>query len=455
MNTLRKVLGGSTLSAILALAGSVISPPAQAVIGTLDRVPAATLLLPYFEDDLTDPNGTQTRFTLVNASDSQQLAHVTLWTDMGVPTLDFDLYLGGFDSVEVDLRLLFTKGILPQTTPGFPHGPDSHSHTAVSSCSATATYAGFPAPDTLTPLQIAHLNVVHRGAHTAVFGNMCAAANHGDLVARGYITIDAVNTCSSKFPTDSGYFGGAGTGVASDKNTLFGTYTIIDRGSNVSTASPLVSIEASSTDPLTTTAGNYTFYASMVNASAIDNREPLGTVWQARYLDGGIFDGSELVVWRDPAFIHAPFTCGTTPADFPRMQTEITSFDEQEHYFILNSIDYYPNPQPPPIVPFALLAQRTPVAVMSPFNFGFIHLNLNTPVPGEVVSPLGLVQSYVAVRQQASGKFGAALPATYLWGPQYQVAGAGQTPTTGGPFACPTPGTVYPACYDRPTYINQ
>lgn len=447
MNTLRRGLGGSALGAMLALAGSVISQPAQAVIGALDRVPAATLLLPYFEDDLADPNGQQTRFTLVNASDSQQLAHVTLWTDMGVPTLDFDLYLGGFDSVEVDLRLLFAKGVLPQTTPGFPHGPDSHSHTPVASCAATATYAGFPTPDTLTALQVAHLNLVHRGAHTAVFGNMCAAANHGDLVARGYITIDAVNTCSSKFPTDSGYFVNGGLlGVASDKNVLFGTYTIIDRGSNVSTASPLVAIEASASDPLTTTAGNYTFYASYVSGSASDNREPLGTVWQARYLDGGIFDGSDLIVWRDPAFAHAAFACGTTPADFPRSQFQIAAFDEEENVTFFKT-DNYPNPIPN--TPLALLAQRVPTAVLSPYNFGFLHLNLNTDVVGNNASLVGLLQSYVAVRQQASGQFGAALPATYLWGPQHQP---------GGPFDCPPssgfPPTVYPACNDRPTHIG-
>src|SRR5512135_2999643 len=106
MNTLRKTLGGSMLSAMLALAGSVTSRPAQAVLGTLDQVPAATLLLPYFEDDLVDPNGPQTRFTVVNASDTQQMTHVTLWTDMGVPTFAFDLFVGGRDSVEVDLRLL-------------------------------------------------------------------------------------------------------------------------------------------------------------------------------------------------------------------------------------------------------------------------------------------------------------------------------------------------------------
>jgi hypothetical protein len=392
----------------------LISPPAQAVIGTRDRVPAATLLLPYFEDDLADPNGQQTRFTLVNASDTPQLAHATLWTDMGVPTLDFDLYLGGFDSVEVDLRLLFAKGVLPQTSPGsFPHGPDSHSHTAVAGCAATATYAGFPTPDTLTALQVAHLGVVHRGAHTPVFGNMCAGANHHDLVARGYITIDAVNTCSSKFPTDSGYFGGAGTGVASDKNVLFGTYTIIDRGSNVSTASPLVSIEASPSDPGTTVAGTYTFYAGYVNATAIDNRETLGSsAWHARTLNVGFFDpGTDLVVWRDPGFAHAPFVCGTLPADFPRQQTGIAAFDEQEQATVLNSVNSYPNPPPPPVLPVPLITQRVPASSMSPYDAGVIVLNLNLTLTGMPAAIRGKLKSYIGVRHQLNGVFGAELPA--------------------------------------------
>jgi hypothetical protein len=45
------------------------------------------------------------------------LAHVTLWTDWGIPTFTFDVYLEGRDSVEVDLRLLF-RGIVPQSGPG-------------------------------------------------------------------------------------------------------------------------------------------------------------------------------------------------------------------------------------------------------------------------------------------------------------------------------------------------
>jgi hypothetical protein len=412
MNTLRKTLGGSMLSAMLALAGSVTSRPAQAVLGTLDQVPAATLLLPYFEDDLVDPNGPQTRFTVVNASDTQQMTHVTLWTDMGVPTFAFDLFVGGRDSVEVDLRLLFMKGILPQTSPSFTAGPDSIAHTPVSSCSATATYPGFPEPDAVTSLQLYHLGVAHRGAHTPVFGNMCAGANHHDLVARGYITIDAANTCTSKFPQDSGYFGGAGTGIASDNNVLFGTYTIIDRGNNVSTASPLVSIEADAADPSTTTAGTYTFYAGYVNASAIDNRESLGSsVWHARTLNVGFFDpGSDLVVWRDPGFPHSAFVCGTIPADFPRQETGIVAFDEQEHPTIYNPGPIYPNLSPPPIYPVPLLAQRVPASSMSPYDSGVVLLNLNVSVPGMPAAIQGRSKSYVGVRHQLNGVFGAELP---------------------------------------------
>ena len=93
--------------------------PASAVIGTIDYVPAATLLLPYFEVDLNDPNGPQTSFTVVNTGAAPTTVKVTLWTDYAVPSFHFDLYLGGRDTVEVDLGLLLTKGILPQTGSNF------------------------------------------------------------------------------------------------------------------------------------------------------------------------------------------------------------------------------------------------------------------------------------------------------------------------------------------------
>ena len=409
-------LRGGILACAFAGVMALMSTPAHAVIGSLDRVPAATLLLPYFETDLGDPNGKQTRFTVVNTDAAQQMAHVTLWTDMGVPTFAFDLYIGGRDSVAVDLRLLFAQGIVPQTSPdNFPAGPDSSAHSSVNSCSATTTYAGFPTPDVLTPDQITHLQAAHSGMASPTFGGQCSAANHGDQqIMRGYITIDAANTCAAMFPTDSGYFAAGGTGVANDSNVLFGTYTTIERGNNVTAASPLVAIEASATDTSTTTAGSYTFYAGYVNADASDNRESLGTVWQARTLDVSFFDpGTDLVVWRDPGFSHGPFTCNTTPADFPRGQTGIVGFDEQEHATILNNVHDYPNPPPPTIFPVPLIAQRVPASSMSPYQSGFVLLNLNVDLTGMGMphTVQGGLQSYVGVRHQFNGVFGAELPA--------------------------------------------
>ena len=78
--------------------------------------PAATLLVPYFEVDLNDPDGATTLFSVNNASAKPALARMVLWTDWGVPTLAFDIYLTGYDVQTLNLRDLFT-GTLPRTGP--------------------------------------------------------------------------------------------------------------------------------------------------------------------------------------------------------------------------------------------------------------------------------------------------------------------------------------------------
>jgi len=53
----------------LVLVGALaLAAPMSAVICTIDAVPAATLLLPYFEVDLNNPNGLTTLFSVNNAS---------------------------------------------------------------------------------------------------------------------------------------------------------------------------------------------------------------------------------------------------------------------------------------------------------------------------------------------------------------------------------------------------
>src|SRR5688500_13957587 len=99
----------------LALSGILgLSASARSEIGTIDDVPAATLLLPYFEVDLDDPNGVNTLFSINNASATATVAHVTVWSDLSVPVLDFDVYLTGFDVQTISLRNVL-NGILPVT----------------------------------------------------------------------------------------------------------------------------------------------------------------------------------------------------------------------------------------------------------------------------------------------------------------------------------------------------
>src|SRR4051795_13302792 len=63
----------------------------------LANQPAATLLIPYFEADLSDPSGQNTLISVNNASSKSALARVVLWTDWGIPTLAFDIFLTGYD----------------------------------------------------------------------------------------------------------------------------------------------------------------------------------------------------------------------------------------------------------------------------------------------------------------------------------------------------------------------
>jgi len=339
MRTLRRVVW------VWALASCAASLPAFAEIGTIDEVPAATLLLPYFEVDLANPDGPNTLFSINNASAGAALAHVTLWTDESIPTLDFDVYLTGYDVQTINLRDVF-DGNLPRTADALSDPGDAISPKG--SLSADINFAGstgpcaqpYPVGGALNATLIDHIRKSHTGRLSALYGG-CSGANYGDNVARGYVTVDLVVSCNLSFPSDAGYF----TTLADNHNILWGDFFLITPGAGQAMGHPLVHIEACSTPsvgngagfcPFSFAAGAYTFYGRYNSVAGQDQREPLAAEFFTRFVDGGPFaGGTDLIVWRDsktrPVGGNGTHSCSTNPSWFPLNQDKVIAFDEQEN----------------------------------------------------------------------------------------------------------------------------
>jgi hypothetical protein len=296
-------------------------------------VPAATLLIPYFEVDLDRPfDGATTLFSVSNVDAAPALAKVTLWTDWAVPSLSFEVYLTGFDVQTYNLQDLLIFGNLPQTgSDTSPVGELSEPNAAFPDCNAASV-----GPQQLDETFVAELQALHTGEPTPLTGK-CGGYPYGDSLARGYITIDVVNRCSSLNPSDAGYFAAGGTGVASDRNVLTGDYVYIDLSQASAQSEMAVHVEAF---PGHFAPGDYTFYRRYVDGTAADDREPLGTFYSTRFLVGGAFSGgTTLAVWRDTDSANTePIECARrfdgeipSPAPFPILGATLTAFDEEEN----------------------------------------------------------------------------------------------------------------------------
>ncbi len=400
------------------LAATVVAPDlARAEACKVDSPPAATLLLPYFEVDLSRADGVTTMFSIGNATSSATLAHVTLWTDLGVPTLTFDVYLTGWDIETLNVRDLF-NGSLPRTASDGQDPTDTLSPQGqysqdiqFASCQNILPHSAIPANF------LAHLRAAHTGGSSAIL-NGCSGRALGDNRARGYVTIDAVNQCSWSFPSDPGYFGPGG--IASSANVLFGDFFLVDSPQNAARGDELVRLEAF---PGRFRPNDATFYGRFkhggsTNYQAVDDREPLPTAWATRYLQGGVFDGgSSFVVWRDPGVQTAAFPC-SSPLETSAFE-DLQVFDEEEDVELPLSC---PILCPPNIrrVNFPAVAQRVgieDVAIDSGFSGGlpitfpfgwmrmdFFHFN-------------GLVdraQAWVGAELEAAGRFSLGTVATPL-----------------------------------------
>ena len=415
---------------------------AAAEICTVDDVPAATLLLPYFEVDLGSANGANTLFSINNASATAVLAHVTMWTDMSIPTLDFDVYLTGYDVQTISLRDIF-NGNLPVTASAGQDPGDHISPKGVlsqdinfASCTGKLPFTNPALNSTL----LSHIRAAHTGGPSAVFSGRCSGFAYGDNIARGYITVDTVNQCNLLFPNSRGYF----TGVATFQNVLWGDYFYVNEAQSFADGETLVHIEACNPPNSPSlysgyvgngagncpfAPGDYTFYSRYVAAAGTDQREPLATTFAARFLNGGSFSGgTNLIVWRDSktdgTAANGPFVCAAGgPAWYPLNQAAIVAFDEQEHPTTI-CIAGSDNVSPPlgqiqtcfPLETQSVSLQ--PGATTNPgdnptppYTFGWMYMNLNTSTGG-TNDPTA--QAWVYTRLEANGRFSVGFSAVQL-----------------------------------------
>jgi hypothetical protein len=409
-----------TLTALTGLVTAAAPALAQQPVPTVADQPAATLLLPYFEVDLANPAGANTYFTVNNASATATLAHVTVWSAMHVPVYTFDVYLTGYDVQAINVRDVI-NGRLPQTASVgqdlvpddviSPQGPLSQDIN-FASCNAVLPAAAVP------QATIDHIRASLTGQQSPVTGQ-CATKPDGTRIARGYITVDTVNSCNNLSPADGvGYFGV----YATNQNNLWGDYTYTNHLGGVESgdASPLVHITANATDPQTSTPGEYTFYGRFVNWTAIDNREPLATQFMTRFINQPASGQTTLTVWRDAKVNQGYFSCAATPAWYPLTQEGFGFFDEQEEPEIVDNTPPFP-PQPPAaqLLPFGSGAQRVQVGgtlLPTTYTSGILWLNLNTVPLGSSLPPEdpAAAQAFVSVHLKGTGRYSTGWQATML-----------------------------------------
>lgn len=400
--------------------------PASAEMCTVDVVPAASLLLPYFEVDWIQPSGEgkTTLFSVNNASPEPALVHIIVWTNWGAPVIDIDFFLTGYDVVVFNLWNVF-NGVVPLTA-----DEQSDPTDTISPAGRPEWDGSFPNCDLFFPFLVnpvitgtaldrltnggSGLPVTSLGG--ACLGEPCAAD------ACGYLTVDNVSACSLILdPSTAGYFVNGGLGIARNVNQLWGDYFVLDASNGFMTTQPLIHIEADPAFNATSAPSNYTFYGRFTqSAGGSDNREPLGTAWGVRYLNAGAFTGgTDFVVWRDPTTSHAGgsgFTCGVGPDWKPLSQTQVLCFDEAETAIEICL------PDDPACFPLATQKLRSGgVELNVPFDFGWCHLDLNIPddtISDDVdfpASPPGdVAQSWVGAVHSALGLYAGGLQAVEL-----------------------------------------
>lgn len=367
--------------------------------------PAATLLLPYFEVDIT--NRTQdTLFTITNVSRLPQIAHVTVWTDWSFPVLDFNIFLTGYDVQGISMNQVL-GGTVAQANGTGPTTAQSPLGTGTGG-SSVAGYLANPNfassincgnnPGPLNPAVVAAVrSALTTGVYNPGGGAACPNAVGGvHANAIGYVTVDVASNCSFQLPTETAYY----TSSILFDNVLIGDYQQLgpapfgttaasfDAGGNAMVHIRAIPEGGPAGIPLTGMQTNlpFTFYDRYTPNSnrTLDRRQPLPALWAARYIQGGpgAF-ATNYKVWRE-GFGNG--SCGASLALNGSLPvTEVVRFDEHENPTTSAPCPQSPCPQATPSTMPETSAQNTssgnfPAQIGADVG-GWMYLNLNNGAP--------------------------------------------------------------------------
>ena len=345
--------------------------------------PAATLLLPYFEVDVSGTSGQTTLFTVTNVARYPQIAHVTLWTDYAYPVMTFNLYLTGYDVQAINMSDVLVRGIVAPpsgttsaTKPGQLSSATSPNLRTPLDCTAN--------PGTLPQSIIAAIRTTLTTGTSSPSSCTGVGGTHANAI--GYATIDVVAGCTARTPADPSYY-------LSDllfDNVLIGDYQQVGphpAGEPSSTfdaaGNPMVHLRAVPEGGGVGTNGHtalpYTFYDRYTPdvVRTFDRRQPLPSTYAARFIQGGT-NGfrTNLTVWREG---FGSGSCTDAKASAAMPVAEIVRFDEHENPFILSN-GLLCSPCPPSILPPTSSSSSSGSAypaMASPDVGGWLYLNLN------------------------------------------------------------------------------
>jgi hypothetical protein len=416
------------------------------------NLPAATLLLPYFEVDLAGGGGggETTIFTVTNVSSLPQVARVTLWTDYAYPVLTFNIFLTGYDVQSINLYDVIGRGVVaPDDGTGLDYSPVGE----LSGDWVNSFPFDNPVLDeeSCVDLPIAVAGVYRMRMQSAfTTGKAPSGGSYGACTtaggvhsnAVGYATIDVVGNCGYRDSLDARYF----TDDIRFDNVLVGDSMQVSHARRTSHGSPMVHIRAipegglpreRMIEPDYRVQFPRTFYDRYVE-SRLDARQPLPSVFAARWISGGPAGFETMFkIWREAA--GAGIACARYPAANGAVKfVEAVRFDEEENPEVTAPCILVPCGDWGPWLPATSATSAVNDAIYPPNTVGdvggWMYLNLD-----DRSSPSEALQSWVVTTMRAESIFSADVDAHALGNGCSKQVAASEATAADGPVIGPLP----------------